>query len=167
MDEHPEGGPERRQLLTQDVMERTRIDEAMIGRLVDAFYSAVRADPLLGPIFLKQVADWDVHLGHMREFWSSVALLTGRYHGRPMAPHIRLALETAHFDRWLALFEETALRECPPAAAAHFLERAYRIAESFELGIAFHHGRMQPPGKRPRPDWMTAAEGQRAGIATA
>ncbi|BBK32231.1 hemoglobin [Stella humosa] len=164
-DDH-EGGPERRQLLTQDVMERTGIDEAMIRRLVHAFYGAVRADPLIGPVFLGQVKDWDRHLAQMCDFWSSVALMTGRYHGRPMAPHIRLGLERAHFDRWLALFEETARRECAgDAAAAHFVERAHRIAESFELGIATHHGRPFPQ-RRPRPAWLVDVD-QRAGTATA
>ncbi|WP_374446766.1 group III truncated hemoglobin [Stella sp.] len=166
MDDLPDGGAERRQLLTLDVMQRTGIDEAMIRRLVHAFYGAVRADAVLGPIFDARIADWDRHLGRMCDFWSSVALMTGRYHGRPMPPHMRMDLERAHFDRWLVLFETTARRECPPAAAAHFVERAHRIAESFELGIAFHQGRV-PPAKRPRPQWMGEAADQRsAGIAS-
>lgn len=165
MDELPAGGPERRQLLTLDVMQRTGIDETMIQRLVHAFYGEVRSDDVLGPIFGARIADWDLHLGRMCAFWSSVALMTGRYHGRPMPPHMRMGLERAHFDRWLALFEATARRECPPAAAAHFVERAHRIAESFELGIAFHHGRV-PPGRRPRPDWLAEVAQGPAGIAT-
>ena len=44
----PDGGPERRQLLTLDVMQRTGIDEAMIRRLVHAFYGAIRADAMPG-----------------------------------------------------------------------------------------------------------------------
>lgn len=166
MDDHPEGGPERRQLLTLDVMQRTGIDEAMVRRLVHAFYSTVRADALIGPIFTAHVADWDRHLAQMCDFWSSVALMTGRYHGRPMAPHIRLGVETAHFDRWLALFEETARRECPDRAAAHFVERAHRIAESFELGIATHRGDAQLPRRRPRPAWLSNADQRPAGMVT-
>lgn len=161
MDVHEEGGPERRQLLTLDVMQRTGIDEAMIRRLVHAFYGAIRSEPVLGPIFAARIADWDRHLARMCDFWSSVALMTGRYHGRPMPPHMRMGLERGHFDRWLALFEATARRECPPAAAAHVVERAHRIAESFELGIAFHHGQ-SPPAKRPRPGWLAEADDRRA-----
>lgn len=165
MGAEPDGGPERRQLLTLDVMQRTGIDEAMIGRLVHAFYGAIRSEPVLGPIFAARIVDWDRHLARMCDFWSSVALMTGRYHGRPMPPHMRMGLERGHFDRWLALFEATARRECPPAAAAHFVERAHRIAESFELGIAFHHGQT-PPAKRARPGWLAEAADERAAAAS-
>lgn len=165
MADEMEGGAERRQLLTLDVMQRTGIDEPMIRRLVHAFYAAVRADPLIGPIFLSRIADWDRHLAQMCDFWSSVALMTGRYHGRPMAPHLRLGADRTHFTRWLELFEEVARRECPEAAAAHFVERAHRIAESFELGIATHRG--EPlPRRRPRPAWLADAGQRAAGTAT-
>ncbi len=165
MTDEVEGGSERRQLLTLDVMQRTGIDEAMIRRLVHAFYAAVRADPLIGPIFTDHVADWDRHLGQMCDFWSSVALMSGRYHGRPMAPHIRIGVETQHFNRWLALFEEVARRECADRAAAHFVERAHRIAESFELGIATHRGDALPR-RRPRPAWLAEFDQRAAGMAT-
>jgi truncated hemoglobin YjbI len=54
--------------------------------------------------------------------------------------HLPLPIGTPHFDRWLSIFAETAEALCPPAAAAHFVERAYRIADSLEFGIAFHKG---------------------------
>jgi hypothetical protein len=66
-------------------MERTGIDEAMIERLVRGFYAKVRADAVLGPIFEARIRDWEPHLSQMCAFWSSVALMTGRYHGTPMA----------------------------------------------------------------------------------
>jgi hemoglobin len=62
--------------------------------------------------------------------------MSGRYHGQPMAAHMPLPVGTAHFDRWLALFAESAHEVCPPAAAAHFLDRARRIADTLALGIA-------------------------------
>ena len=46
------------------------------------------------------------------------------------------------------LFEETALEVCPPAAAAHFVELARRIAASLELGIAGAQGVMLGNGER-------------------
>jgi hemoglobin len=76
----------------------------------------------------------------MFAFWSSVALMSGRYHGNPMAKHLPLPVDAVHFDRWLQLFEATAHELCPPQAEAHFVERARRIAESLELGIAGRHG---------------------------
>ncbi|MEX1147329.1 MAG: hypothetical protein WEB93_03005, partial [Sphingomonadales bacterium] len=38
------------------------------------------------------------------------------------------------------LFRATAREVCPGPAAAHFIDRAERIAESLELGIATHNG---------------------------
>jgi len=65
-----------------------------------------------------------------------VALMTGRYIYRtPIWSSIMpLPVDADHFDRWLALFEQTPRRDiCPPEAAAHFIERARRIAASLEV----------------------------------
>lgn len=143
-------GPPARNLIIDDIVARTGIDEAMIERLVRAFYDRARRDPLIGPVFETMVHDWEAHIGQMCAFWSSVALMSGRYHGQPMVIHQPLPIDTPYFDRWLEIFAATAREVCPPAAAAHFLERAYRIADSLELGIAFHKGEIRP--KRPRPE---------------
>jgi hemoglobin len=124
------------------------VDEASIHRLVHGFYAKVRQDALLGPVFESKITDWDEHLGRMCRFWSSVMTMSGTYHGNPMAKHVALPVDAAHFDRWLALFEVTAAELCPPAAAAQFIERARRIARSFELAIAVHAGALPPPGQR-------------------
>jgi hemoglobin len=141
-------GEERRAQITAGIVARTGITDAMIERLVHAFYDKVRADPVLGPVFDARIQDWEPHLAQMRAFWSSVALLTGRYHGTPMVKHAPLPVDAAHFDRWLALFEQTAHEVCPGAAEAHFVERARRIAASLELGIANANGVMLGVGER-------------------
>ena len=144
---------QRRAAITSELVERTGIDEAMIERLVRAFYDRVRKDPLLAPVFAERIDDWEPHLQRMCAFWSSVALLTGRYHGRPTEKHEPLAVDARHFDRWLELFEETAREQCPPSAAIHFVERAQWIAQSLELAIASRSGRMLRKGQRlHRPD---------------
>jgi hemoglobin len=139
---------ESRVQITADIAARTGIDDAMIERLVRGFYERVRADGLIGPVFAAHITDWEPHLKRMCEFWSSVALLTGRYHGQPMPKHTPLPINARHFDRWLALFAETANALCPPAAAAHFVERARRIAESLEMGVAARHGVLLAKGER-------------------
>jgi hemoglobin len=141
MSDHPEGGPERRAALTQDVADRTGIDDAMIEMLVRTFYGRVKEDPLLGPIFLDAVEDWDAHIETLCRFWSSVTLMTGRYSGRPMAVHAPLDIERTHFLRWLKLFEQTANEVCPPEAALLFIDRAGKIAESLRQGLSLHRGR--------------------------
>ncbi|CEJ11668.1 Group 3 truncated hemoglobin ctb [bacterium YEK0313] len=139
---------ERRAAATAAIQAETGIDEAMIERLVRGFYDRVRTDDLLGPVFAARITDWEPHLAQMFAFWSSVALMTGRYHGQPMRKHLPLPVDAVHFDRWLSLFAATAQELCPPKAAAHFVARAQRIAESLELGIAGAHGVMLARGER-------------------
>jgi hemoglobin len=138
----------RRADITRRLQAETGIDDAMIETLVRAFYDRVRADDVIGPVFAALIADWEPHLARMCEFWSSVALMTGRYHGQPMAKHLPLPIDAAHFDRWLALFEATAREVCPPKAADHFIDRAHRIAESLEMGIATMNGTLLGKGER-------------------
>ncbi|MCC0025171.1 MAG: group III truncated hemoglobin [Hyphomicrobiaceae bacterium] len=139
---------QRRERMTAEIMGRTGIDEAMIERLVHSFYAKVREDGLLAPVFNERITDWDLHLQRMCAFWSSVALMSGRYHGSPMTKHLPLPVDADHFDRWLELFEQTAREVCPPTAEAHFVERARRIAESLELGIAGQNGVLLGRGER-------------------
>jgi hemoglobin len=118
------------------------VTEPMIRDLVHAFYAKVRSDAMLGPIFNAKIEDWDDHLEKLCRFWSSVTLLTGAYKGRPMPVHAALPeIDNRHFAHWLELFAETAAEVCPPDAAALFVDRSQRIAESLQQGIALHrHG---------------------------
>ena len=111
--------------------------DTAIRELVDAFYTKVRRDAELGPVFETALhGQWDRHLPKMYDFWSSVMNTTGRYKGNPMAVHMRLPpFPQALFDRWLALFAETARELCAPALAAEFEFKARRIADSLKLGL--------------------------------
>ena len=149
MSSSPEDGEARRNLLIADIVARTGIDEAMIDRLVRSFYARAQRDPLIGPIFERHVGDWEDHYARLRDFWSSVVLMSGRYHGQPMAKHLPLSVDTPHFNRWLELFAATAQEVGPPAAAAHFIDRAHRIADSLEMGIATQRGEIKSPPPRP------------------
>jgi hemoglobin len=122
------------------------VTEAMIVDLVHGFYAAVRAHPLLGPIFDSEIGDgWDAHLAKLCDFWSSVLLMTGRFRGSPMAAHTALPdITPSHFVAWLALFRETAERLCPPDAAALFVARSEMVARSLQLGIAARRGELPP-----------------------
>ena len=155
----PQDAAARRAAIVEQIRAETGIDEAMIARLVDGFYDRVRSDPLIGPVFNERIADWGPHLEQMKLFWSSVTLMSGVYHGRPMPKHLPLPVDARHFDRWLELFEATARELCPRAAADHFIERARRIAESLELGIAGSNGVLLGKGERylrPTEAWAPA-----------
>lgn len=141
-------GAERREAITAEIVEKTGITEAMIERLVRGFCAKVRSDAVLAPVFDSKIKDWEPHLAQMCAFWSSVALMSGRYHGTPMVKHTPLPVDADHFDRWLELFEAAAVELCPPQAAAHFVERARRIAASLEMGIASGQGVMLAIGER-------------------
>jgi len=117
------------------------VTEPMIRGLVEAFYARVRQDPELGPIFNREVEDWDAHLAKLTDFWSSVMLMSGRFKGRPMATHAAVGdITPAHFARWLALFAETAAEVCPPPAAELFAARARTIGQSLQMGLAVGRG---------------------------
>ena len=58
----------------------------------------------------------------------------------------RWPIDAQHFDRWLALFAETAHDVCPQAAAERFILLSRRMAESLELGIANSQGVMLKKG---------------------
>ncbi|RRH91045.1 group III truncated hemoglobin [Mesorhizobium tamadayense] len=121
---------------------RPGVDRASIGALVRKFYSRVRKDERLGPIFVREITgDWEPHLEKMTDFWSSVILKTGDYHGRPVPAHLKLRDVTeADFEIWLALFRETAAELFAPETAAVFVERAERIAASLKLAMFFRLG---------------------------
>jgi hemoglobin len=116
-----------------------RVREAQLATLVDRFYAKVRKDEALGPVFADAIADWPEHLERMSAFWSSVMLTSGRYKGNPMAAHLkhRAAIEPAMFDRWLALWRETAREVLDESGAFAVETKAERIAESLQLGMFF------------------------------
>ncbi len=121
--------------MTAALMARTGLDEGMLTELVYNFYDKVRSDAMLGPIFATRIVDWGPHLERMVAFWSSVALMTGRYHGAPVPKHAGLPVTPEHFERWLTLFRETAFQTCPPEGALHVIERAERIARSLQMAV--------------------------------
>lgn len=119
-------------------MDDAPLDEDALTALVDRFYARVRADDLLGPLFNSAIADWPDHLKRLSDFWSSVMLTSGRYHGNPMQAHLKHAgaIRPEMFSRWLALWEDTARAMLPPGAAETIIEKAHRIARSLTLALS-------------------------------
>lgn len=128
-------------------MRHDQITEDAIRDLVDTFYGKVRADPYLAPIFERAIpGDWGPHLATMRDFWSSIALTSGRYKGNPLAVHRRLeGMEPPLFDRWLALFDEACNDLFAEDIARALADKAKRIAESFKLGLFYRPDRPWTP----------------------
>lgn len=127
--------PSARPELTSAIEQRTGLSEAMLRDLVHRFYGKIREDEILGPIFADRIDNWPPHLERMTAFWSSVALMTGRYHGAPVPKHVGLPIKWGHFERWLRLFRETACEVCTPLGAEHVVLRAERIARSLHMAV--------------------------------
>lgn len=123
------------------------LDDVALAGLVDAFYARVRADSELGAMFNGAIApaDWPAHLGRMAQFWSSVMLGSGAYHGNPVAAHMRHRAEMnpSMFARWLTLWEDTARQCLSPQDALAVQIKARRIAESLQLALFFRLPRSQ------------------------
>jgi len=118
------------------------INDADIQLLVQSFYTKVRQDTLLAPIFATKIKDseWDSHIAHIASFWRSIFLKTGEFTGNPLHKHMEVqGLTPAHFSHWLALFQDTALDVLPSDKAQTIHAMAERIAQSLQMGLAFNY----------------------------
>ena len=108
-----------------------------IKLLVDAFYTKVRTDSLLAPIFNDKIQDrWPIHLEKMYRFWGSILLQTQNYNGSPFDKHIGLPIDGTHFKQWIDIFYKTIDELFEGEVAATAKERAANIARIFEFKLS-------------------------------
>lgn len=117
------------------------IDEASLQVLVERFYGRVRADTMIGPVFNAAIDDWPAHLRLLTDFWSSVVLRSGTYRGNPMAKHRQHPIRAEHFERWLALWQQTTAELFSDADATRLQAYAQRIGKGLSLGLGLRPGR--------------------------
>ncbi|MEC5128781.1 group III truncated hemoglobin [Verrucomicrobiales bacterium BCK34] len=122
-------------------MEKTDIEgRAELEELVADFYSKVREDPLIGPVF-DEVAkvDWSSHIPKIVDFWETVLFRTGSYKGSPLHPHLSLSKMTEmsreRFQRWVELFFETVDSHFAGENADHLKRVAADMAEVMQRRI--------------------------------
>jgi len=107
--------------------------------LVDTFYTKVRDDKLLAPIFNERIQDrWPQHLEKMYTFWQTVLLGDHTYFGSPFVPHANLPVEHEHFEQWLSLFYQTVEELFTGEKAEEAKWRADKMAEMFEYKIKYY-----------------------------
>ncbi|WP_411029903.1 group III truncated hemoglobin [Spongiimicrobium sp. 3-5] len=88
-------------------------NRADINLLVISFYTKVRVDEVLGPIFNTIVTDWEEHLELLTDFWETQLLLNRKYQGNPVSAHqmvddkMQQSITSEHFGLWLNLWFET------------------------------------------------------------
>lgn len=122
--------------------------EQAIMAMVRRFYALSLDDDLLGPMFRAEISDFDEHYGIVADFWSHALLGTDRYkRGTPYVHHTKLTVEEAHFERWMAAFEQAVDEELPDELAGPAMQRARHMTESFRVGML----PLTPPPPRPKP----------------
>jgi len=78
-----------------------------INVLVRTFYDQIREDKELGPIFNKQIYDWESHLERLTDFWETNLMAVRSFKGNPLLKHKILdaknkyQIENYHFGIWL------------------------------------------------------------------
>ncbi|MEP3783240.1 group III truncated hemoglobin [Ascidiaceihabitans sp.] len=126
-------------------MQRFDVTEDDIARVVDRFYTRVRANPELGPIFATHVTDWDPHEAKITRFWANAILGSGVYSGNPMRVHMDAGnVMATHFPTWLALFDRVLNEELPADIAAQWSALAHRIGRGLSMGLE-QFGHNGPP----------------------
>lgn len=114
--------------------------EEDIKFFLDAFYEKVKVDDTIGYIF-NDVAkiNWEDHMPKIYAFWEAILLGKSGFSGDVMGAHIRLhqkeKLTSAHFDRWIQLFEETLNQLFAGAVATEAINRANTIRRTMEFNV--------------------------------
>ncbi len=109
---------------------------AQIDAQVQVFYTRVRQDAILGPVFDKHVTDWPAHEEKIAAFWRNAILFERSYDGNPQRIHIeRSDIAPEMFAHWLDLFEEVATQTLPPETAIPWVALARRIGTGMRAGV--------------------------------
>jgi len=110
-----------------------------IQLFVNAFYSKVRIDPIIGPVFAAKIPsdNWQPHLERMYSFWNTVLFTIRDYRGNPFSKHANLPIQARHFQRWLNLLTATIddLFEGPKAEEVK--ERAIKMGSLFQSKLEY------------------------------
>jgi hemoglobin len=116
----------------------SQVDKEVIRAVVHQFYSVVRQDADLGPVFAAHVDNWEEHLATMRRFWASVLLGERSYSGNPFLKHLAVPeLTPGHFRKWLELFSDALGAHCAPADAEAWEAAARRMGFAMSSRLGF------------------------------
>jgi hemoglobin len=107
-----------------------------IKLFVDEFYTRVRTDELIGPIFMEKIGNWQPHLDKMYAFWNAALFGVPGFRGNPFAKHAPLKIAKPHFDRWLELFYATIDGRFKGFVAEDAKRRAALMADMFLSRLA-------------------------------
>lgn len=128
---------------------RIAVTEAQIDRVVRRFYTLVRANPALGPIFAGHVKDWPAHEEKIGRFWRNAILFQRQYNGNPMQVHAAAGdVHAQHFPIWLNLFDGVLSEELPQQLADSWSALAHRIGRGLLYGLPNQEAQDTTPNLR-------------------
>ena len=86
-----------------------------ISILVNTFYTKIRNNETLGPIFNNRIpADkWPEHIDKLTDFWETNLFGIAKFKGSPTRKHIEVdeslhnTIDQSHFAKWLKIWLET------------------------------------------------------------
>ncbi|RZK39495.1 MAG: group III truncated hemoglobin [Pedobacter sp.] len=117
-----------------------------IKLLVDTFYSRIRENTMLGPIFERIIQDrWPAHLQKMYNFWETVLLEKHSYFGSPFLPHAKLPITQSHFDTWMSIWNLTIDEHFYGKKADEAKWRGAKMAEMFVAKINYYKNNSAQP----------------------
>jgi hemoglobin len=120
-----------------------------LHELMVRFYGALVRDPLVGRYFAE--LDLSAHIPRIVAFWSTALFRTRRYSGNAFLPHQRLeGLTSAHFARWIQIFEREVGEAFEGPNAKRILSNAHRIAYSMQIRLGIAPFAEYRPGTRER-----------------
>jgi hemoglobin len=94
----------------KDILEREDVH-----LLVSTFYSQVREDTILGPVFntLIKEENWPEHIHRIADFWECNLLFRPTFKGNPLQTHRQVDADyqyrtnERHYERWVELWCQT------------------------------------------------------------
>lgn len=115
-----------------------------VAKIVREFYSKVRQDELLGPIFNGIISDWEPHLEHITAFWNMTLFGGKGYSGNPITMHQQVddkmnnTIEAFHFGTWIELWFLT-INDLFEGENAEILKRRARKMQTGLLVAIYQH----------------------------
>ncbi len=121
-------------------------DRSDIQLLVTTFYSKIRLNNLLGPIFNLHLSEneWIHHIEKLTDFWETNLLGKPVFKGNPTQKHVLVdynlnnAISQEHFNTWLKIWFETIDELFTGEMSEKAKEAAKRMATNQFLSITYH-----------------------------
>ena len=106
---------------------------------VDGFYTKIREDEMLAPVFAMRIENdnWEKHLNRMYNFWNTVLFPARTYKGNPFSKHMTLPIDKRHFAQWLDLFNKTIDEHFKGDMAEEAKNRAMKMAYLFQSKLEY------------------------------